>query len=106
MLSTPIDELRARAAAVVEAVNRLAGWRAELVDGSSAVGGGSAPGVELPTPLVALVKQGLSASALDAQCRRLTPPLIARIDDDRLVLDLRTVAPEDDQRVTVLLAQL
>ena len=87
-------------------MNQTPGWRAELVDGLSAIGGGSAPGVELPTWLVAVAKEGLTADALDAQLRRLTPPVIARIERDRLVLDLRTVAAEDDRRLAALLCGL
>ena len=57
----------------------------------SAVGGGSAPGVELPTWLVAIAKDDLSPDALEERLRSLTPPVIARIENDRLLLDLRTV---------------
>ena len=62
----------------------------------SAVGGGSAPGVELPTWLVAIAKDGLTPDALEARLRRLTPPVIARIERDRVLLDLRTVLPDQD----------
>jgi L-seryl-tRNA(Ser) seleniumtransferase len=58
----------------------------------------------LPTCLVAIEKAGLTVDALEARLRQLTPPIIARIERDRLVLDLRTVAPEDDRRLTELLA--
>ena len=103
MLHISVENLRARATAFAAGLNRLAGWRAALVDGFSAIGGGSAPGVELATVLVAVTKVGLSADALDARLRGLTPPVIARIDNDRLVLDLRTVAPADDERLRALL---
>ena len=68
--------------------------------GVSAVGGGSAPGIELPTCLVAIDKDGLTADALEQCLRRLTPPVIARIEADRVLLDLRTVMPDDDTRLT------
>jgi len=73
------------------------------VDGVSAVGGGSAPGVELPTCLVAIEKFGLTPDALEERLRRLTPPIIARIERDRLVLDLRTVLPDQDRQLAPLL---
>ena len=85
---------------------QIAGWRADLVEGSSAVGGGSAPGVSLPTWLVAVQKTGLSADALEARLRQLTPPIVARIERDRLVLDLRTVSPEQDGELPRLLARV
>ena len=71
----------------------------------SAVGGGSAPGVELPTCLVAIEKSGLTPDALEERLRRLTPPIIARIEHDRLVIDLRTVLLEQDAALPTLLAQ-
>ena len=49
MLAMTADEIRARAEALAAAIARRSGWRVEIVAGASAVGGGSAPGVELPT---------------------------------------------------------
>ena len=66
------------------------------MSGVSAVGGGSAPGVELPTTLVTLRHSQLSAEALEERLRQCTPPVIARIDHDRVVLDLRTVFDHQD----------
>jgi len=97
MLTLTADEIRARACTLAAALNGSAAWKAEILDGVSAIGGGSAPGVELPTSLVAIEKPGVSAAALEAQLRRLAPPVIARIEQDRVLLDLRTVAPDDDQ---------
>jgi L-seryl-tRNA(Ser) seleniumtransferase len=104
MLTMTVEEIHARADALATAIRRMPGWRAELVEGVSAVGGGSAPGVELPTRLVALEKIGLSPDALEARLRRLTPPVIARIERDRLVLDLRTVLPNQDRQLAALLS--
>jgi L-seryl-tRNA(Ser) seleniumtransferase len=61
------------------------------------VGGGSAPGVELPTWLVGIERTGSPPDALEAALRRANPPIVARIQDDRVVLDLRTVTPEQDE---------
>ncbi|PYQ95626.1 MAG: L-seryl-tRNA(Sec) selenium transferase, partial [Acidobacteria bacterium] len=104
MLALTVDDIRARAEVVASAIAAMPGWRVELVDGVSAVGGGSAPGVELPTCLVAIEKARLTVDALEVRLRQLTPPIIARIERDRLVLDLRTVAPDDDRRLMELLA--
>jgi len=106
MLAATADEIRARATGVATAIGALAGWRAEVIEGTSAVGGGSAPGVTLPTSLVAVEKSGLTADALEARLRQLTPPIVARIERDRLVIDLRTVFPEQDGDLPRLLARI
>jgi len=98
MLSMTAAEIEPRARALAERL-RAAGWQADVVDGMSAVGGGSAPGVELPTKLVTLSRAGQSADALEATLRSGNPPVIARIERDRVVLDLRTVAAEDDRLI-------
>jgi L-seryl-tRNA(Ser) seleniumtransferase len=106
MLTATPDEIRTRAEAVATRIRAVEGWRVELVSGSSAVGGGSAPGVELPTWLVAVERRGLSADALEERLRASTPPIVARIESDRVLLDLRTVLPEQDQELATLLAQV
>ena len=75
---------------------RAQGWDTEVVDGESAIGGGSAPGVTVPTALVRLARPGWSADRLEAWLRERETPIIARIQDDAVVLDLRTVAEGDD----------
>jgi L-seryl-tRNA(Ser) seleniumtransferase len=95
MLAMPAEEIRRRAARVAQMITN-AGARADLVDGVSAVGGGSAPGVELPTCLIALAADGLSAAALEERLRAGDPPVIARIEHDRVRLDLRTVLEDED----------
>ena len=75
-----VDEIRVRAEAIAAAIRRMPGWRAALVDGASAIGGGSAPGVELATCLVAIERNGLTPDALEARLRRLARPVIARIE--------------------------
>ena len=106
MLALTADDIRTRADALAAEIGSLAGWRAEIVAGASAIGGGSAPGVELPTWLVAIDQSGLTPDALEQRLRRLTPPIIARIERDRLLLDLRTVLPEQDRTLTALLCQI
>ena len=106
MLALTKDSVGVRAAALADALNGLPGWTAHIVDGVSAIGGGSAPGVDLPTALVAVAKQGLTADALEGQLRALTPPVIARIEEDRVVLDLRTVDADRDRAVIHALASL
>jgi L-seryl-tRNA(Ser) seleniumtransferase len=60
------------------------------------MGGGSAPAAQLPTSLVAINHLSLTPEALEAQLRASTPPVIARIANDRVIIDLRTVSPEEE----------
>ncbi|HLD77810.1 MAG TPA: L-seryl-tRNA(Sec) selenium transferase, partial [archaeon] len=71
--------------------------RLELVDGLSVLGGGSAPGQTLPSRLVAVRHATESAAVLEKRLRGWQPPVIARVEDDTVLLDLRTVLPEQEQ---------
>jgi L-seryl-tRNA(Ser) seleniumtransferase len=71
-------------------------WRVAVVDGESIIGGGAAPSAVLPTRLLALSGKDLSAEELAARLRTSDPPVIARVEDGRVLLDLRTVFPEQD----------
>jgi L-seryl-tRNA(Ser) seleniumtransferase len=101
MLSMTAEAIGRRAEALAAALD-AAGWRTRVVDGMSTVGGGSAPGAELPTRLVELERDGLTADAIEQHLRSLDPPVIARIQNDRVVIDLRTVAPGDDSLLVTL----
>jgi L-seryl-tRNA(Ser) seleniumtransferase len=70
--------------------------RVELEDGESVIGGGSTPGQSLPTRLIAVTHRERTAEELEAALRRHSPPVIARIERDRLLLDLRTVFEDQD----------
>lgn len=105
MLARSVESIEDRARTVAEALVG-GGWRVALMSGTSAVGGGSAPGLNLPTVLLAIERDGFTASALDARLRGLAPPIVARILDDRIVLDLRTVPEDADAQLTTLLQSL
>jgi L-seryl-tRNA(Ser) seleniumtransferase len=94
MLSLPARTLEARAHAFSAQLN-AAGARAAVEAGSSAVGGGAFPGARLPTHLVVL-QSTASAEQIDARLRGGARPVVARIVQDRIALDLRTV-PEQDE---------
>lgn len=85
-LAADVDRLRARAEALAAG---LAG--AAAVDCVAAVGGGGAPGVELPSAAVSLPESYAAALRLG------TPPVVGRLEGGRCLLDLCTVAPEDDE---------
>ena len=98
MIATSVDELRARAAALID----LVGAPVEQVDIRSTIGGGSLPGETLPSVGLALTTR--SATRTVAALRRGTPSVVARIDDDRVIIDLRTVPPEADARLATALS--
>ena len=98
MLSTPLDTLRQRAAALADALAAASPLaRVELSEGTSAVGGGAAPGVEIPTVLVTAVHASRGPDTLAAELRAERPPIVARVAEDRLVLDLRTVRADQEE---------
>ena len=101
MLRLTPAEIGVRADALAAALNG-SGWSARVIDGSSTVGGGSAPGAELPTRLVEIQRDGIGADRIEQHLRALDPPIVARIQDDRVVLDLRTVDPADDEHLRAL----
>ncbi|MEA2578028.1 MAG: L-seryl-tRNA(Ser) seleniumtransferase, partial [Chloroflexota bacterium] len=90
MIAAPLDGLRLRA----EALRARLGEAAAVIDVRSTVGGGSLPGETLPSVGLALGVR--SATRALAALRHGEPPVIGRIEDRRVVLDLRTVDPGQD----------
>lgn len=78
----------------------------EVLDGESILGGGAAPSSVLPTRLLALTCEGLSADDLSAHLRGSDPPIIARLEEGRVLLDLRTVFLEQDAALAAALASI
>ena len=80
---------------------QLDGMRAKLVEGSSLIGGGATPEQPLPTWLIAID----CADVVEAErrCRLSDPPVIARIEDGRLMVDLRTVLPDEEEELVCAL---
>jgi L-seryl-tRNA(Ser) seleniumtransferase len=104
MLHLSADDVEARAQAVAAGL-AASGWTVALINGTSAVGGGSAPGLQLPTVLLSIARDGESPDATERWLRSLDPPIIARIEHNRVVLDLRTVLPDQDETLARLLRQ-
>jgi len=75
----------------------------EVTDGESVIGGGAAPSSVLPTRLLALSSYGLSADELAARLRGSDPPIIARVEQGRVLLDLRTVFADQEPLVAAAL---
>jgi len=78
----------------------------EIIDGESVVGGGAAPSSVLPTRLLALSCAGLSADELAARLRASDPAIIARVEQGRVLLDLRTVFTGQDSMIAAALNRI
>jgi len=106
MLSAPVGEVRARATAFAARLAREApSLTATMVDGASAAGGGAAPTAEIPTVLLRIVHRSKGSAQMAAQLRTGEPAVVARIADDALVVDLRTVSVEEEDALAGALAR-
>ena len=101
MIAAPLAKINRRARRWRRTLERT-DVTAEIVDGESTVGGGSLPGETLPTKLVAM--DVAHPDQLAAALRAADPPVIARIEEDRLVLDPRTVLPEEERELLRIVA--
>lgn len=80
--------------------------RFEVVDGNSVIGGGSAPSVQPETALLAMKHEIFSASRLDQSLRLSNPPVVTRIIEDKILLDLRTVSESEEVELLEILVNL
>ncbi len=95
-----------RRAVAVAARARSSALTIEIIDGESVIGGGAAPSAVLPTRLLAVTGDGLTANEISARLRASDPPVIARVEDGRVLFDLRTVFPDQDEIVIAALRAL
>jgi len=100
MIRQTAEQVRARAEAFLQRAN----LRAELIPGESMIGGGATPEQPIPTYLIAIA--GADVVGQERQLRQNQPPVIARIENDRLILDLRTVFPEEEDELAAAVARL
>jgi L-seryl-tRNA(Ser) seleniumtransferase len=105
MMGLSKEEVGARADALASAL-RPGKLTLEIVDGESVVGGGAAPSSVLPTRLLAVTHADLSVDEIAARLRSSDPPIVARVEDGRVLLDLRTVFPNQDHAVKTALLLL
>ncbi|NNM30781.1 MAG: L-seryl-tRNA(Sec) selenium transferase [Akkermansiaceae bacterium] len=98
-MATPVDDLRARAAAIIE---NLPGHSAALtvVEATSRTGGGTMPHAEIPSIAIAIDPRDRSLDDLAAALRTGSPAVVGYTQDDRLLLNLRTVFPHQDEALT------
>ena len=101
MIRQSPESIRARAQALLA---RLPGLPAEIVPGESVAGGGSTPQQALPTWLLAIACP--HAAKCERRLRHADPPVIARMEGEKLLLDLRTVFPEEEEALAAALRGL
>ncbi len=105
MVAAPLEGLKKRAELISE-IAREAGWTADVVDAIAVAGGGTGAESTLPSMAVALRHPKLSADDVAAALRSRSLPVIARIEGGRVLLDLRTVNPDEDSAVAAALAEI
>ena len=106
MLARGLSEIDEQAERIAAAVRRQIGGAADVqvIDGASQMGSGSLPTQNLPTRLVALAPAAMAPDDLAARLRRHSPPVFARIQDDRVLVDPRTLLPGDEAPLLEALA--
>lgn len=103
MIAATADQVAVRVRALLDSLGPTARG-CEIVPGQSTVGGGSLPGETLPTSLIAL--PGHASGHLAAALRTGAPPVVARTQDERVLLDLRTVLPGQEEALAARLRQV
>src|SRR2546423_3826217 len=108
MISAPYEEIKKRAKRMFRRIYVATSetLHIDLIEGESAIGGGAAPTARLRTSLVPVAHDNLSANEIETRLRMNNPPVVARIEDDRVLLDLRTVPPADEADLLAALAAL
>lgn len=107
MMRLSAEQIRERAQALQTHLHTAAHLKTEIIAGESLVGGGSAPTSALPTFLLAVTAQSLSADEIAARLRRHSVPIVARVEDGRVLFDLRTVlSPDEDKEIAGALLSL
>ncbi|WP_319526400.1 L-seryl-tRNA(Sec) selenium transferase [uncultured Desulfosarcina sp.] len=97
MLTMPLKAIEARAAELKSRLDALsqAGLAVELMEAASRAGGGSLPLLNLPSCCVGVQIDGMSANGIERWMRNGTPPVIGRIENDRFIMDPRTLQEEE-----------
>ncbi|MYN66947.1 MAG: hypothetical protein F4X11_18250 [Acidobacteria bacterium] len=104
MIETPVADVEARAAALRSRLAEVGGLTVSIASTEATIGGGSTPGVTLPSRALAVEVAGRTPDDLAAALRGGVPPVIGRIADERLLLDLRSVDPREDDHLAEAVA--
>lgn len=94
-IARPLEEIAAAADRLLDSLTPTAGWRVEVIEETSRIGGGAAPGAGVPTRCLALAHAREDAEGIRRRLLGSAPPVVSRIVEERVLLDLRTV-PEDE----------
>jgi L-seryl-tRNA(Ser) seleniumtransferase len=105
MMHMSAGQIKTRAEALQSQFASTRHLRMEIIEGESLVGGGSAPTSKLPTFLLAVTADQLSATELATRLREFEIPIVTRVDEGRVLLDLRTVFEDEEHRVVKALAE-
>jgi L-seryl-tRNA(Ser) seleniumtransferase len=105
MLSTSYEELELRAELVCQQVDSTT-TKLAIEKGESAIGGGAGPTSNLASPLIAISHDNLTSQEIEAKLRSSIPAVISRISDDKVLIDLRTVFPEEEHSLVAALKSL
>ena len=107
MLSEPAESILARSERLVSRItDRTTGLDLNVFEGESVIGGGSAPDTKPTTWLIAIVREGRTPEELAESLRRRSVPVIGRISDEKLILDLRTVFEDEEEVLENAIAEL
>jgi len=107
MLSLSREGLRSRAQRVVEQIaNQNTRLKVSLLESDSALGGGAGPTANLPTTTISLTHDVLSAEDIERQLRASQPPIVGRIFENQVMLDLRTVFPDEESALITAVKSL
>lgn len=101
MLTATLDSLKARANRVLAEIGRFPGLSLSIREDLAQIGGGSLPAIELPTIVIAMRHDGISTEELARQLRLGRIPVFARVHNDEVLLDLRSVQADDDSRLAL-----
>ena len=106
MIHTPVEQIDQRAQSIVSELGFPITAEIRIVEGQSVIGGGSTPNRGIPSKLISVHSTSLSPEKLESRLRSNDPPILTRVERDRVLLDLRTIFPEDDTQVAKALRQL
>ena len=107
MMRLTEEQLTHRSRALAERIREdCTSLQVEVVASRSVIGGGSAPGATLPTRVVAVQSESIGVDELLRRLREWETPIIARVEEDRVLLDLRTVDPTQEETIVTALKRI
>jgi L-seryl-tRNA(Ser) seleniumtransferase len=99
MMRISAENIRSRADGLRSQLQEVLSLHVQVIPGKSLIGGGSAPTSVLPTFLLAVASERFSAGELARRLRKCNPPVVGRVEENRLLLDLRTVFESEEQSI-------